>query len=46
MEKIKYAENCDECGSPLLVHHNDSDSEFWSKCQDCGNEMIIEGEYN
>lgn len=39
--KDKY-EHCIECGSPLLVLHNDSDSIFWLKCEDCGQEMELE----
>jgi len=34
-------ENCGECGSPILVIHNDSDREFWIKCEDCGAEEEI-----
>jgi len=28
-------ERCNECGSPLIRLHNDSDREFWAECQDC-----------
>ncbi len=34
-KKVKEIEGCPECGSPLLVIHNDSNREAWAECEDC-----------
>lgn len=42
--KLPEKDYCDECGSPLLIFHNDSDVNFYWECEDCGETMVIDEE--
>lgn len=41
--KVEEVENCEECGSPLIRIHNDSNISAWAKCEeeDCGHEQCL-----
>lgn len=39
--KVEEPENCEECGSPLITIHEDSNVSAWAKCEDCDHEQQL-----